>query len=181
MPHMSTTQQATVADALTTTSSYWFLALSNVTAKGDHGSPLSEQSNSIHTLTGENYQPFSLGACLPDSIRNDTGTRPLALHLLALANDPATANVNITLENGHVRKAIVLHWPISSRHHEQPGKFFAISTTVGRTTTTSIQWQLYRSDHHVTTACVKFDLTTGHCTVQSCRWVGYKNVADATI
>ena len=108
MPHISTTQQATVADALTTTSSYWFLALSNVTAKGDHGSSLSEQSNSIHTLTGGNYQPFSLGACLPDSIRNDTGTRPLALPLLALANDPATANMNITLENGHMRKAIVL-------------------------------------------------------------------------
>ena len=106
IPYIGTTQQAAVADALTTTSSYWFLALYNVTATGDHGSSLSEQSNSIHTLTGDNYQPFSLGACLPDSILNDSDTRPLALPLLQDANDPATANVNITLQNGHVRKAI---------------------------------------------------------------------------
>ena len=108
IPFISTTQQAAVADALTTTSSYWFLALYNVTAKGDHGSSLSEQSNSIHTLTGDNYQPFSLGACLPDSIRSDTDTRPLALPLLQDANDLTTANVNITLQNGRVRKAIIL-------------------------------------------------------------------------
>ena len=108
IPHISTTQQAAVADALTTTSSYWFLALGNVTAKGDHGSPLSDQSNSIHTLTGDSYQPFSLGACLPDSIRNETDTRPLAFPLLENANDPATANTNVTLQNGHVRQAIIL-------------------------------------------------------------------------
>ena len=107
-PFVSTTQQAAVADALTTTSSYWYLALRNVTAKGDHGSPLSDQSNSIHTLTGDSYQPFSLGVCLPDSVHNYTDTRPLALPLLQAANDLATANVNITLQNGHVRKAIVL-------------------------------------------------------------------------
>ena len=107
-PLISTTQQAAVADALTTTSSYWSLALFNVTARGDHGASLSEQSNSIHMLTGNNYQPFSLGVCLPDSIRSDTDTRPLALPLLDYANDPATANANITLQNGHVRKTIVL-------------------------------------------------------------------------
>ena len=108
IPFISTTQQAAVADALTTTSSYWFLGLGNVTAKGDHGSPLSEQSNSIHTLTGDIYQPFSLGACISDSIRNETDTRPLAFPLLENANDPATANANITLPNGHVKQAIVL-------------------------------------------------------------------------
>ena len=107
-PYISTTQQAAVADALTDTSSYWYLALYNVTARGDHGSPLSEQSNSIHTLTGAIYQPFSLGACVPDTILNDTDTRPLAFPLLFDANDPATADVNITLANGHVREAIIL-------------------------------------------------------------------------
>ena len=108
IPYISTTQQAAIADAFATTSSYWFIALRNVTAKGDHGSSLSEQSNSIHTLTGDNYQPFSLGVCLPDSIRDDSDTRPLALPFLQDANDPATANVNVTLPNGHVREAIVL-------------------------------------------------------------------------
>ena len=107
-PHISTTPQAAVADALTTTSSYWFMALYNVTAKGSHGSPLSDQSNSIHTLTGDNYQPFSLGACSLDSIRSDTDTRPLALPLLQLANNPAIANANITLENGDIQLAIIL-------------------------------------------------------------------------
>ena len=123
LPLISTTQQAAVADALTTTSSYWFLALINVTAKGDHGSSLSEQSNSIHTLTGDTYRPFSLGACLPDSIRNDTDTRPLALPLLQGANDPTTANVNITLPNGHVREAIVLPGLSRADIMSNPGNF----------------------------------------------------------
>lgn len=108
VPSISTTQQSAVADALTTTSSDWYLALYNVTAKGGHGSPLSDQSNSIHTLTGDNYQPFSLGVCRPDSIRGDNDTRPLALPLLPRANDPATANANITLESGNIDPAIIL-------------------------------------------------------------------------
>ena len=107
-PLISTTQQSAVADALTTTSSCWYLALYNVTAKGGHGSPLSDQSNSLHTLTGDNYQPFSLGVCRPDSIRGDNDTRPLALPLLPRANDPATANANITLESGGIDPAIIL-------------------------------------------------------------------------
>lgn len=108
VPYASTTQQAAVADALTTTSSDWYLALYNVTAKKSHGSPLSEQSNSIHTLTGDNYQPFSLGTCLWDSIQSDTDSRPLAFPLLPRANDLATANANITQKFGHARPAIVL-------------------------------------------------------------------------
>lgn len=107
-PYASTTQQAAVADAFTTTTSDWFLALLNVTTRGDHGSPLSDQSNSIHTLTGDNYQPFTQGACLPDSIQRDNDTRPLALPLVLSVNDPATANANITLENGHAKAAITL-------------------------------------------------------------------------
>lgn len=130
IPFISTTQQVAVADALTTTSSYWFLALGNVTAKGDHGSPLSDQSNSIHTLTGDSYQPFSLGACLPDSIRNDTDTRPLAFPLLGNANDPAIANANITLENGHVRQAII--FPGLSRAD--------ITSNPGNTSQYRLQW-----------------------------------------
>ena len=104
---ISTTQQAVVADAFTTATSEWYLALINVTARGSHGSPLSEQSNSIHTLTGDNYQPFSLGTCQPDPIEaNDT--RPLALPFLATANDPATANANITYPNGYTIASITL-------------------------------------------------------------------------
>lgn len=49
--YISTTQQSAVADALTTASSYWYLSLFNVTAKRNHDSPLSDQFNSIHTLT----------------------------------------------------------------------------------------------------------------------------------
>ena len=120
-PSISTTQQSAVADALTTTSSYWYLALYNVTAKGDHGSPLSDQSNSIHTLTGDNYQPFSLGVCRPDSIRGDNDTRPLALPLLPRANDPATANANITLESGNIDPAIILPGLSRAEIRRNPG------------------------------------------------------------
>ena len=122
VPYISTIQQAAVADALTNTSSYWFLSLYNVTARSVHGSSLSQFSNSLHTLTGDNYQPFSLGACLPDSIRNHNDTRPLALPLLQDANDPATANVNINLSNyGHVIKAIVLPSPSRADILSGPG------------------------------------------------------------
>lgn len=105
-PRISTTQQAAVSDALAVTTSLWYLALTNVTAKSGRGSPLSEQSDSIHILSGQNYQPFSLGTCQPDTIRNDTDARPLAFPLLYLANDPATSNANISLESNSTVPAI---------------------------------------------------------------------------
>lgn len=92
---MGTTQQAATADAFTATSSLWFLGLDNATARPGHGSPLSHQSDSTHTLTGDNYQPFTIGTYQPDVIRSDTDSHPIAFPILLAANDLATANTNI--------------------------------------------------------------------------------------
>ena len=105
--HMATTQQAATADAFTATSSLWFLGLDNATARPGHGSPLSHQSDSTHTLTGDNYQPFTIGTCQPDVIRSDTDSHPIAFPILLAANDLATANTNITRPDNSTIPAII--------------------------------------------------------------------------
>ena len=94
-PLLATTQHVAVADALTTTGALWFLGLDNITATSGHGSPLSDQSDAIHTLSGESYQPFSAVICASDIIRDKSDTRPVAFPLLYTFNDPSTTNANI--------------------------------------------------------------------------------------
>ena len=90
---------AAVADALSTTNYLWLLSLANVTTKSGHGSPLSDQLDAISSLGGDSFQGFSSGTCVPDFIFNRTDNRPLALPLLYYANDPNSADSNITTEN----------------------------------------------------------------------------------
>ena len=65
---LTSTQQATVADALVSASSLWFLGLTNVTAQTGHGNPLSDQSDSIHTIENDYMQPYVDSLCKPDVI-----------------------------------------------------------------------------------------------------------------
>ena len=106
-PHIATTQQVAVTDALTTFGSLWYLGLNNVTAKSTHGSPLSDQSDAIHTLDGQSYQPLSVCVCEADVVRDDTDTRPVAFPLIPNANDVTSANANITLSNEFSVPAII--------------------------------------------------------------------------
>lgn len=106
-PLLSSTQHVAVADALTTTGALWYMGLTNITVTSGHGSPLYDQSDAIHTLSGESYQPLSLAICVPDIIRDANDSRPVAFPLLYTANDPSNWNANITLSDNSSVPAIL--------------------------------------------------------------------------
>ena len=106
-PRIATTQHVAVADALTNTGALWFTGLNNITVKSGHGSPLSDQSDAIHTLSGESYQPLSQATCTADIIRDDNDTRPVAFPLLTNTNDPSKTNANIILSDNFSIPAIL--------------------------------------------------------------------------
>ena len=72
---VATTQQAAVADALTTAGSLWNLAISNVTTKG-HGSILS-QLDAVHSIEADYYQPYTIASCEYDVIRGHDDSDPV--------------------------------------------------------------------------------------------------------
>ena len=106
-PWCSTTQMVAAADALTIMSSLWSQSLWNVTQKSDHGSPLSDQSDSTHTLDGDSFQGFTEGTCLSVTIQNTTDTNPIAFPFLNFANNPTTPTINMTSSDNYVFQAIV--------------------------------------------------------------------------
>lgn len=81
-PAVSTTQQAAVADALLSAANLWFLSLTNVTARRGHGNPLSDQSNSAHTIKDGYFQPYVSSFCVPDTIEGLDDDRSLVLPTL---------------------------------------------------------------------------------------------------
>ena len=105
-PLVSTTQMVATADALTTTSALWYQSLVNVTQNSGHGSPLSDQLNSVHALDGDSFQGFTSGSCLSEAFHNTTDTNPVAFPFLYLVNNPATPTV-IKTSNNHNASVIV--------------------------------------------------------------------------
>lgn len=73
---VATTQQAAVADALTTTGITWQVAVQNVTTKG-HGSVL-DQLDAVHSITTGYYQPYVLTSCEHDTILGPEDLDPVA-------------------------------------------------------------------------------------------------------
>ena len=128
-PQSATTQMVAIADALTTTGDLWFLGLNNVSVRSEHGSPLSDQSDALHTLGGESYQGFSNGICVPELI-SDNDTQPVAFPLLYDSNDPNLANADITLVDGFTVPGIV--YPGISRSE--------ITTISGNTSQYRLRW-----------------------------------------
>lgn len=106
-PLIAVTSHVAIADALTTTGALWFMGLNNVTVTSGHGLPLYDQSDAIHTLSGESYEPISEAICTPDIIRDDTDTSPVAFPLLYTANDPSKTNAKITLSDNTSVPAIL--------------------------------------------------------------------------
>ena len=88
---LATTQQAAVADALTTTGTLWNIALSNITTKG-HGHP-EDQLDAVHSITQDYYQPYVLASCLPDVINGLNDQRPVGFPLPP-GSDPSMLNVS---------------------------------------------------------------------------------------
>ena len=73
---VATTQQAAVADALTTTGILWEVALLNVSTKG-HGSVL-DQLDAVHSITTGYQQPYTLASCEHDTIFGHEDLNPVA-------------------------------------------------------------------------------------------------------
>lgn len=105
MPHgvasACSTQQAAIADALTSTGALWFLALNNVTAKSGHGASPADQSNAIHRIQLDSYQPFSLALCFGTVIQGVTDNNPVPFPYIASANQPAFINANVTSQESY--------------------------------------------------------------------------------
>ena len=97
-PAIATTPHAAIADALTTTGALWFLSLTNVTANSGHGSPLSDQSDALHTIASNLSQPYSTAVCVPDSIHNSSDSRPLVFPFLLNANAESLVTGNLTYQ-----------------------------------------------------------------------------------
>ena len=64
---MATTQQSTIADALTETGNLWVDAVSNVSTSG-HGNILQRQ-DAAHAINNDYYQPYTVSVCANDTIR----------------------------------------------------------------------------------------------------------------
>ena len=104
---MSTTQMVATADALSNLGALWFRSLHNVTQDSGHGSPLSVQANSIHTLSGDSFQGFSAGNCLSEVIHNNNDTDSIAFPFLYSANNPATPTIEKISSDNYTFTAIV--------------------------------------------------------------------------
>ncbi|MCJ1261441.1 hypothetical protein MMC22_001305 [Lobaria immixta] len=110
----STTQQAAIADALTSTGALWFLALNNVTAKSGHGASPADQSNAIHRIQLDSYQPFSLALCFGTVIQGVTDKYPVAFPYIASANQPVFINANVTSPDSYFDA--IVHPSLTRQH-----------------------------------------------------------------
>ena len=97
-PIISGTQHAAISDALTSTGGLWALSLTNVTARRGHGSPFSDQSDAIHSISKGYKQPYSTIVCVPDSVTSGDDMTPIGIPHLPNANPAPSANGNITYE-----------------------------------------------------------------------------------
>ena len=88
---LATTQQATVADALTATGVMWTLGISDVADKG-HGHP-QDQLDAVHSITQDYYQPYTLVSCQPDVINGPDDQTPVGFPLLP-GSIPSMLNVS---------------------------------------------------------------------------------------
>lgn len=120
-----TTQQVSVADALTSTGALWFLSLNNVTARSGHGASPAEQTDALHTIQRDNYQPFSAAFCTPDAIQGILDINPVAFPYIPTANQSYLVNTNITYhsDSGSTIVAPGISYPGLSRRQilETPG------------------------------------------------------------
>ena len=73
--NIASSQQAAVADALTTTGILWGIAMSNTSTRG-HGSMLS-QLDAVHTITAGYYQPYTSVVCENDAIHGPGDIDPV--------------------------------------------------------------------------------------------------------
>ncbi|KAL8784087.1 MAG: hypothetical protein Q9195_009177 [Heterodermia aff. obscurata] len=98
----SLSEQVPVANALFSAANLWQLTLTNVTSRHGHGNPLSDQSNSIHTIENGVYQPYVTSYCAQDTYTGEDDKRPLVFPTLLGANDGSQTDNSIQQDFGPV-------------------------------------------------------------------------------
>ncbi|MCJ1265036.1 hypothetical protein MMC22_004911 [Lobaria immixta] len=91
---ISTTQQAVIADALTSISSIWFEAVGNTEIASHHGASFHDDQKVVHTIASNYYQPYSSTVCVRDTIQGSNDERNMTF---PIASEFAL-NVNISAE-----------------------------------------------------------------------------------
>ena len=99
-PTFSSTEQAPIANALASAANLWELTLANVSSRHGHGNPLSDQSNSIHTIENGVYQPYVTSCCAQDIYTGEDDKRPLVFPTLLGANDGSQTDTSIQQDFG---------------------------------------------------------------------------------
>ena len=78
----STTQQAVIADALTSISSLWTLAVADAEIGSHHGASFQENQKVVHTIANNYYQPYSSVFCVNDTIQGSNDERTMAFPIV---------------------------------------------------------------------------------------------------
>ena len=117
-PLLATTQHVAISNALTNTGSLWALALTNVTAQKGHGSPLSDQSDAIHSISHDYQQPYNSVVCIPDSARSIDDPTPIGVPYLPNANSVTFTDGNSTYDDCFSRTQVTARtkkYPLMTR------------------------------------------------------------------
>ena len=87
----ATTQQAAVADALSTVASLWSMALQY------HNSPFSNLRDVVQTILNSYNQPYTLASCGADVIEGEADKRPIAFPIPPGSSPDMLKKANITM------------------------------------------------------------------------------------
>ncbi|MCJ1267491.1 hypothetical protein MMC22_007376 [Lobaria immixta] len=117
---VSTTQQAVIADALTSTSTIWNVASDFGQIGSHHGASLFDRQKAIHAIDNNYYQPYSSAFCVRDSIQGPNDQRILAFPISGSIDYTSTgllSNINTSIsgipavEATSIRRAQLLALP----------------------------------------------------------------------
>ena len=74
----SSTQQAVIADALTSISSIWDMTIGYAEIGSHHGASFHDDQKVVHTIAENYYQPYSSVSCVRDAIRGPNDQRVMS-------------------------------------------------------------------------------------------------------
>lgn len=83
---ISTTQQAVIADALTSLSALWSTVMSSAQIGSRHGASFLDEQKTVHTISNDYYQPYSSAFCMRDSIQGPNDESIMAFPIMGTFN-----------------------------------------------------------------------------------------------
>lgn len=118
---MSTTQQAVIADALTSVSALWNIIMTSAQIGKRHGASILDEQKTVHTISNDYYQPYSSAFCVRDAIQGPNDDRIMAFPILGTFDYDAepgllsSINANISglpaVEAPSIRRSQLLELP----------------------------------------------------------------------